>query len=132
MKKQKYGFGPHLMIDAYGCNQKSLNDVGLIYDVMERITKLIKMNPITPPIIKRATQKDITRLEDTGVSGIIMFAESHFSFHGFDKKRFFVADIFSCKKFDLEIVKAELKKTFKAKKIQTHFVQRGIEFPRSD
>jgi S-adenosylmethionine decarboxylase len=125
------GFGPHYMIEGYGCPKDVLEDMSLLYDSIQTITNLIDMTPLGPPILYKVTGENITYPDDEGISGIIVFCESHLTIHNFPHKGFFIADIFSCKDFDPDVVKSFMLETFKPQKFEIHLVMRGKSFPKS-
>ena len=93
------GFGPHLTLDGYGCNREKLEDLDLIYSILDEFPSYIGMTKIMPPYVFRYTG---LKPEDWGVSGFVLIAESHISIHTFPCKNYLSLDIFSCKNFDAE------------------------------
>jgi S-adenosylmethionine decarboxylase len=73
----------------------------------------------------------------SGLSGFIVLAESHLSFHSFVESEFVFLDVFSCKPFDPEAVKdflaarlgAERHCSHRRKGFHTQLVNRGPNFP---
>ena len=45
------GFGPHLMMDGYGCDKKKLHDLNLIYRLLDELPTRIGMTKIMPPYV---------------------------------------------------------------------------------
>ena len=45
------GFGPHLMLDGYGCDKDKLTDLNLIYRSLEELPARIGMTKIMPPYV---------------------------------------------------------------------------------
>ena len=121
------GFGPHLMLDGYGCNRKKLEDLDLIYSILDEFPSNIGMTKIMPPYVFRYTG---AKIEDWGISGFVLIAESHISIHTFPCKNYLSLDIFSCKTFDAEKAVSYIKDIFEIKKYQTNLFDRGAEFPK--
>jgi len=121
------GFGPHLMLDGYGCNRKKLEDLDLIYSILDEFPSNIGMTKIMPPYVFRYTG---AKIEDWGISGFVLIAESHISIHTFPVKNYLSLDIFSCKQFDSEIAVSYIKEVFEMKKYQMNLFNRGDEFPK--
>ncbi len=121
------GFGQHLMVDGYGCNQSHLRDIGLIYNFLDECPERIKMTKIMPPYVFK--YEGITP-EDWGISGFVLIAESHISIHTFPEKGYLSLDVFSCKNFDVNDTINYLKTTFLVKKYEKKLLNRGAEFPR--
>jgi len=121
------GFGPHLTLDGYGCNKKKLENLDLVYSTLDDFPSSIGMTKIMPPYVFRYTGK---KLEDWGVSGFVLIAESHISIHTFPVKNYMSLDIFSCKNFDVEKAKKYVEDAFEIKKYHSNLFNRGTEFPK--
>ena len=123
-----YGFGPHMMLDCYGCPQEKLSDLDLIYATLDSLPAKIGMTKIMQPHVFRYSGKVP---EDWGVSGVVLIAESHISIHTFPEKEHAFIDIFSCKDFDTDFARRLLLETFGATSHEVVLVNRGLEFPKS-
>ena len=124
----KYGFGPHLMLDCYGCSKEKLSDLDLIFSTLDALPAKIGMTKIMQPhVFKYSGQVP----EDWGISGVVLIAESHISIHTFPEKEHAFIDIFSCKDFDTDFARRELLETFGATSHEVVLVNRGLEFPKS-
>jgi len=121
------GFGPHLTLDGYGCNREKLEDLGLIYSILDEFPSYIGMTKIMPPYVFRYSG---LKPEDWGVSGFVLIAESHISIHTFPCKNYLSLDIFSCKNFDAEKAVSYIREIFEIKKYQMNLFDRGAEFPK--
>ena len=121
------GFGPHLMLDGYGCDKAKLTDLNLIYRILEELPARIGMTKIMPPYVFKYSG---LKPEDWGLSGFVLIAESHISIHTFPEKTFVSVDIFSCKPFDSEFAASYLKKAFGMAKVDCTVLDRGTEFPK--
>lgn len=122
------GFGPHLMLDGYGCDKAKLQDLNLIYRILDELPTRIGMTKIMPPYVFKYSG---LKPEDWGLSGFVLIAESHISIHTFPEKNFVSVDIFSCKHFDSEFASEYLKKTFGMSKVESTVLDRGTEFPKT-
>lgn len=122
-----HGFGPHLMLDGYGCQKAKLEDLNLIYRILEELPARIGMTRIMPPYVFKYSG---LKPEDWGISGFVLIAESHISIHTFPEKNFVSVDIFSCKAFDSEFASDYFKKAFGMDKVETNVLDRGTEFPK--
>ena len=121
------GFGPHLMLDGYGCAKAKLEDLNLIYRILDELPARIGMTKIMPPYVFKYSG---LKPEDWGLSGFVLIAESHVSIHTFPEKNFVSVDIFSCKAFDAEFSADYMKAAFGMAKIETNVIDRGTEFPK--
>lgn len=121
------GFGPHLMLDGYGCDKAKLQDLNLIYRILDELPARIGMTKIMPPYVFKYSG---VKPEDWGLSGFVLIAESHISIHTFPEKNFVSVDIFSCKAFDSEFGSAYIKEAFEMAKVEMTLIDRGTEFPK--
>jgi S-adenosylmethionine decarboxylase len=122
------GFGPHLMLDCRQCNLQKMGDLAFIFDFLNRLPEQIGMTKITQPYV---FPYEGLIPEDKGVTGTVIIAESHITFHSFLEKDYFFFDAFSCKPFDIEQVQQIVQDTFEVKLMQAHVKHRGLDFPRS-
>ena len=122
------GFGPHLMLDGYGCDKKKLQDLNLIYRILDELPNQIGMTKIMPPYVFKYSG---VKPEDWGLSGFVLIAESHISIHTFPEKNFVSVDIFSCKGFDAEFAEVYFRDAFEMVKAESRVLDRGTEFPKS-
>ena len=127
--EQQDFFGPHLMLDLGECNQQALENLDLVFDVLNQLPAKVGMTKITQPYVFKYHG---VVPEDWGITGIVIIAESHISIHTFPEKRYVFIDLFSCKNFDVEKAKKYLIKIFGSKKAVVHEVKRGTDFPRSN
>jgi S-adenosylmethionine decarboxylase len=121
-------FGPHLVLEAYGCSPQALADLTLVSDVLEAFPDKLNMTKIMPPYVFKYSG---AVPEDWGVSGIVLIAESHISIHSFPDKGFVTLDIFSCKDFDVDKAIEYFNGIFKPESFEKQLLMRGREFPRS-
>ncbi|MGQ9499947.1 MAG: adenosylmethionine decarboxylase [Dissulfurimicrobium sp.] len=123
----EYGFGQHLMMDGYGCDQEKLKDIDGIYDFLSRYPEEINMTKIMPPYVFKYSGRVP---EDWGISGFVLIAESHISIHTFPEKMYLSLDIFSCKAFDAQAAIKYITSLFDIKKVEIKLLDRGLEFPK--
>jgi len=121
-------FGIHLMIDAYNCNEKDLDDANFVYSLLEGVVQEIDMHMLTLPYIVRAKGNNIK--DPGGWSGFVIIEESHMSIHTFPKRRFASIDIYSCKYFDVEKTVALLKNKLKTDMFEQYVQKRGLMYPK--
>src|SRR5512145_116677 len=121
------GFGPHLMLDGYGCEQTKLADLEHIYKVLDEFPVEIGMTKIMPPYVFKYSG---LKPEDWGLSGFVLIAESHVSIHTFPEKNYASVDVFSAKPFDTEFAVEYFKSTFGMARVECKVFDRGTEFPK--
>ena len=121
-------YGLHQTLDCYKCSEQALDDDQLIYDFLNNFPAKIGMKKICEPNLVRVgatTEKD-----PGGVSGIVMISESHISIHTYPKRQFFTMDVYSCNRFDTELVKTIVRKTFGVGIFEENVVVRGKYFKK--
>tara|TARA_B100000900_G_scaffold414104_1_gene439817 strand:- start:20542 stop:20913 length:372 start_codon:yes stop_codon:yes gene_type:complete len=118
--------GKHLIIDAYGCDYDILWDESLIKDTLLKVTNMIGLRPLSKPLLYLVDESMIGS-ESIGITGGIIFMESHFTFHTFPERNYFSADIYSCNTFDHEEVVEYISTLFKAKNKDVTVLLRGTQ-----
>lgn len=122
-------FGPHLVLELYGCDKESTRSVDTTFTFLDSVPASIGMTKIMPPYAFRYSGKVP---EEWGVSGVVLIAESHIAVHTFpDQNEFVTVDIFSCKDFDIDLAIKEIEKFYKPAKIEKQLFMRGREYPRN-
>lgn len=121
-------FGEHITIDGYDGNPDRLNDDEAVFSALAELCNELRMRPLMKPIVVSAPDNHIK--DPGGWSGFVVIAESHISIHTFPKRRFLSADVYSCQNgLDKDFVVNFFKKKFQLKKIETHFIKRGLKYP---
>ena len=121
-------FGPHLIAEMHNCSRDRLADANRLKEILNVLPGKMGMTKITEPYV---WQYSGMYPDDWGLSGIVIIAESHLSFHTFPDKGFMTVDIFSCKEFDSSFVMKYLAEIFEPESWDEQLIQRGREFPRS-
>jgi len=103
--------GRHLMLDLFDCPKEKLSSLSFITSFLEKFPGEIDMHAISPAYV-------FTREEEgeSGISGVILIAESHITVHTFPSKNMAFVDVFSIKEFDLSFVSNYLVNYFEAQK----------------
>ena len=115
----------HLVIDGYGGNIDMMGDEDLVRNFLYDYPDSLDMTRITEPNVLRY---DAPKIEDSGVSGFVIIAESHISIHTFPRKDYINIDIFSCRPFDHEQALEDVKETFGLTEVKTWLLERGLEW----
>lgn len=123
------GFGPHLMMDCRGVSFEKCSNIQYVWQFLNDLPEKIGMTKIIQPYVFPYSG---LIPEDEGVTGAVIIAESHLTFHSFTRKDYFFFDLFSCKDFDVDTVIQEVIDAFEVKHPEIHRVDRGREFPRSE
>lgn len=126
---ENLGFGPHLMLDCRQCDPRKIGDVAYVFDVLNTLPDRIGMTKIIQPYVFPYSG---LVPEDRGVTGMVVIAESHLSFHSFTEKDYFFFDLFSCKPFDVEAARQFIVEAFDVKDWEAHYAERGRYFPKGE
>ena len=119
-------FGYQLLLDLYDCKKGACDDLTLCYNFLEEIVGVLKVAPQSPPFIFRT---DGQRYPDkAGLSGWIPLVESGIQLHTLTPKEFISIDIYSCRQFEIEPVKAFVQRYFSPKRMDDQFVERGLDY----
>lgn len=121
-------FGPHLMLDCRGCNLEKIGDLEFVFKFLNELPERIGMTKITQPYV---FPYEGLIPEDKGITGTVIIAESHITFHSFTDKDYFFFDVFSCKHFDVDQVARLVQEAFDVQHVERHEALRGKDFPRS-
>ncbi|MGH2485421.1 MAG: adenosylmethionine decarboxylase, partial [Ktedonobacterales bacterium] len=118
-------FGPHLIIDGTRCDTRKLGDRILVEQILNDYPNAIGMTKIGGPYMFEYQAPDPAY---SGVSGLVVIAESHIAIHTFPELDYFTMDIFSCKNFDHETAIEYIRKAFDVREMDRMLVQRGLSF----
>jgi deoxyhypusine synthase len=120
--KSIHGFGNHLIIDGF--NSKKLDDKELIKKVLLELPEIMGMKIISEPVV---VEHKAEKEEESGITGVVLIAESHVSIHTYPKKEYVTIDVFSCKEFDVDKAVEYLKECFDMGKVEKQFMKRGFD-----
>jgi len=124
-------FGVHLMIDGYGCDPVRLADRAGLAALLDSLPGALGMHPIAAPVVVEVGAQN--RKDPGGLSGFVMIAESHLSFHTFPARRFISIDVYTCQDdLDCDGVAARLRQEFGIVDADVHVQRRGLRYPAQD
>ena len=95
----------HVLVDCYGCPREKLTNIDFIRETLDTLPAKINMTKVASPSVFKYEGR---RVEDSGVSGVVLIAESHISIHTFPDKGHAFIDIFSRKEFAVDQALNEL------------------------
>ena len=121
--KKIHGKGNHLIADCFSCSSKILASKKEITKILNELPEIIGMRKISNPLVLYHRAK---RKSESGVTGIIILAESNITIHTYPEKNFVSVDVYSCKEFDIGAAMQYLKEKFKFKKLKKHIIKRGF------
>jgi S-adenosylmethionine decarboxylase len=114
----------HLIIDGYGGNAQKMQDVELIYRLLDRYPAQIGMVKLSPPQVAKYTG---SKPDDWGISGFVLLAESHIAIHTFPQQDYISIDIFSCREFNAERAIKDLKHRLAFREIRSYILNRASD-----
>ena len=128
MSFQTEQFGIHIMVDGYNAPRQLLANRAYLWRLLEDLPKLIGMHSIAEPQLVEVGE--LNPKDPGGLSGFVMIAESHISFHTFPARGFVTMDLYTCQSgIDRESVIALLKSSFALKDADVFVQERGMRYP---
>lgn len=113
-------------MDCYGCDHKAVDSMEVCYKYLDDMTALLKMHKQTQPFV---VYTDPVKYPDkAGISGWVPVVESGISIHTLTPTDFVSIDVYSCKKYSTEKVKAFTSSVFKPLEIEEKFFLRGEKY----
>ncbi len=121
-------FGIHLMIDGYSVPKEMLEDKVILTEVLYKLPERLNMHIICEPKIVEVGP--LNKKDPGGVSGFVLIAESHISFHTFPKRGFISIDIYTCQnELDTEKIISFLEDQLKITDFDYYLQKRGSRYP---
>ena len=114
----------HLIIDGYRGDPTKMWDEEMIRWFLWEYPSRLGMKRICEP---QVVTYNGPRIEDSGVSGFVVIAESHISIHTFPYRDYVNIDVFSCKSFDSQRVLRDMEELFSLGDVRTWLMDRGLE-----
>lgn len=121
-------FGVHLLFDGYNADTALLADKEHLTRLLTEIPNRMGMHTISEPTVVEVGE--LNSKDPGGISGFILIAESHISYHTFPKRGFVTADIYTCQN-DLHTEKFTklLCEVFGTTDFDIQVVKRGVRYP---
>jgi S-adenosylmethionine/arginine decarboxylase-like enzyme len=119
-------FGYSLLLDLYDCEDGLADNINFCYNFLEKLVDFLKMQKQSPPYLFRTD--DDKYPDKAGLSGWVPLIESGIQIHTLTPRNFISIDVYSCGKFDKELVEVFAKEHFKPKKTEKKFLIRGEEY----
>jgi S-adenosylmethionine decarboxylase len=130
-KPDKFFFGVHFMVDGYDAPAEKLSDKEDLAKALLLIPENMGMHTISSPIVIEAGPNN--KKDPGGLSGVVLIAESHLSFHTFPARGFVTIDVYTCMDvLDTAKLLEQLKGVFAFKTEETHTIERGRNYPSSN
>ena len=115
----------HLIVDLYGVDKKLLWDKKLTEKFLNSLPAKVGMT-----IIQKAKILDYKAANplDSGLTGIVILAESHCSWHSFPERNLSFLDIFSCSSFNASDAMMYITETWEPEDAPYAVLKRGTDF----
>lgn len=124
-------FGIHLMFDGYGADPFKLKDADSLSKMLQNIPTAMGMHTISDPLVVEVGPKN--RKDPGGLSGFVLIAESHLSFHTFPNRGFVTVDLYTCQNdLDSDKLIKELVEAFSVENFESFIQKRGTKYPTED
>jgi S-adenosylmethionine decarboxylase len=121
-------FGTHYILDGYGANPDILKDKAFLEKMLTTLVTEMHMHAITEPVVVEVGEKNSK--DPGGVSGFVMIAESHISFHTFPLRGFVTIDVYTCQNdLDTETLTKKFTESFSLQNIDVQVIKRGTKYP---
>ena len=114
--------GRHLIIEAYGVEEKKLQDKKFLSRLLEDLPKKLGMRILRKPIIEKIISDEYPAW---GLSGFVILYESHISFHTWPEENYAALDVYSCKEFSGKEATDYIKNYLGAKRMKAKSIIRG-------
>jgi S-adenosylmethionine decarboxylase len=121
-------FGIHIMIDGYNAPQKLLANKNYLESLLYDLPAEMAMHRICEPQLVEVGS--MNPKDPGGISGFVMIAESHISFHTFPLRGFVTMDLYTCQTgIDVGWAVSRLKSAFELKDTDVFVQKRGLRYP---
>ncbi len=124
-------FGVHVMIDGYAAGGPAMTDREALHALLAQLPAEMGMHAICAPVVVEVGPNCVK--DPGGLSGFVMIAESHISFHTFPGRGFVTIDLYTCQcGLDREATIARLMAAFRLRDADVYVQERGLRYPAED
>lgn len=124
-------FGIHMMFDGYNADPELLSNKEHLTRLLTEVPTKMGMHTISEPTVIEVGP--LNKKDPGGISGFILIAESHISYHTFPKRKFVTADIYTCQdELDIEGFTKIMSEVFGSNDYEIQVVKRGTRYPVDD
>jgi S-adenosylmethionine decarboxylase len=124
-------FGVHVMIDGYSASGPFMTDEAALRKLLDDLPQEMGMHPICTPVVVSVGPNCLK--DPGGLSGFVMIAESHISFHTFPGRGFVTIDLYTCQtEIDRPAAIERLKSAFRLVDADVYVQERGVRYPAED
>jgi len=124
-------FGVHIMLDGYDADGALMRDEAALAELLHTLPAEMGMHAICEPLVVTVGPNCVK--DPGGLSGFVMIAESHISFHTFPARKFVTIDLYTCRMgTNVQDVVARLCAAFGMTDVDVHVQRRGLRYPADD
>jgi len=98
----------HMMLDCYGANRDTCNDLKYIYNLMNEMAHELHLTPICPPQLVPYYYGVVP--EDDGISAYLLLEGGHITLHAFPYRECYFIDLYSPIDFEDKVLERLLNK----------------------
>jgi S-adenosylmethionine/arginine decarboxylase-like enzyme len=114
-------WGYHLMSDMHDCHRERMRDKDTVIAFCKDLVKRIDMDPIGDPWVEQTAMHDPSK---AGFTLTQIIQTSSIVAHFIDEPGDIYLDVFSCKEFDINVVKQCVNEYFAPKKMRINYITR--------
>lgn len=114
-------WGYHLTLDCHDCNRSLMMEKLNVENFIKELVIRIDMQPIGEPWIEYTAGEFPDK---AGFTAVQIIVTSSITAHFIDSSGDIYLDVFSCKEFDINTVKAVVREYFKPKSMRANFLTR--------
>jgi S-adenosylmethionine decarboxylase len=116
------------MIDGYDADGPLMTDPVALRALLQALPPEMGMHAISAPLVVSVGPN--CHKDPGGLSGFVMIAESHISFHTFPGRRFVTIDLYTCQTgLDRQATIDRLMRAFRLTDAEVHVQERGLRYP---
>lgn len=128
-------FGVHIMIDGYLPEESAIAPTMTRPDDLEALLQALPvemgMHPICSPVVVEVGPN--CHKDPGGLSGFVMIAESHISFHTFPARGFVTIDLYTCQvNLDRDSCCERIMNAFNLSDADIYIQERGLRYPTTN
>ena len=118
----------HFTMDAFKSYRSRLDDIHLIYEMLEEIPAKLGVKAVMPPFVLPYYNGIVP--EDCGVSGFVFLEGGHFTIHTFSYRETYFVDLFYPNDFDSSKLERLVKTSFPSEFFISNTIDRGSKITR--
>jgi S-adenosylmethionine decarboxylase len=116
--------GYHLMMELYGCDQEKINSRRYLQNLVKAAVKEAGLTNLG---------SRLHQFQPYGVTGFILLAQSHISFHTWPEFGYLVLDIFTCgDQNQADQLATHILERLQPASVNTQVVRKGYQYPRPE